>query len=580
MVARGRERLPLLAEGQAGALYPPNLLLFGLFPPFEAYALSLLLALAALGVGTFGLARTMGAGRPGALLAGAALMLSGFALGHEHHLSLLRTAALLPWLLWVAEAHVRQPSLLFVALGAAAVALQWLAGNPQLAHLSAVVLAVWLPARPAQQAEGDARARLRAGGLGLAAAAGMVVVGMLLAGLQIVPSALYARETVRSGGLSMADATVVGFPARDLLLFLDPDAFGTPLGGGFRQVPGEANLYWESLAYVGLVPLLLAPVTFFRRERRGTAILLGGLAACGVFLALGRHSPLYRALFAVLPGLDLFRVPQRWLFVTALGLVLLAALALTSGVERLARRWNPRGAVAIAFGLAALAAYDVGRIGDRTYPTIDWAELEHPSATVEATHGEPLLVVPARGHVAPGKENDPRGGGWLGRDALAPVSHSLHVTWRVRPLAHVRRLRRPAAALREARGGRLGRSPSNPTASRPGAAWTTAVAATGARWSPVRAHRRPGPRPPSWPTRPATGIRFASIACARLVRGRRSWSGSAQSPARRGATRASAETSPTWRRRRSSRPRRRRDPPAASRPRGPATAGRRRARRT
>ena len=112
--------LPLVAEGEAGALYPPNLLLFGLFPPFEAYALSLLLALAALGVGTFGLARTLGAGRPGALLAGAALMLSGFALGHEHHLSLLRTAALLPWLLWVAEAHVRQPRrLLFVALGAA-----------------------------------------------------------------------------------------------------------------------------------------------------------------------------------------------------------------------------------------------------------------------------------------------------------------------------------------------------------------------------------------------------------------------------------------------------------------------------
>ncbi|MBI5485969.1 MAG: YfhO family protein [Deltaproteobacteria bacterium] len=475
--------LPLVAEGEAGALYPPNLLLFGLLPPFEAYALSLLLALAALGIGTFGLARTLGAARPGALLAGASLMLSGFALGHEHHLSLLRTAALLPWLLWVAEACARKPRLLLVAFGAAVVALQWLAGNPQLAHLSTIVLLVWLPARAAMESTGDLRARLHAAGLGLGAATGMIVAGLLLAGIQLVPSALYARETVRSGGLSLADATVVGFPARDLMLFLDPNAFGTPLGGGFKQVPGEANLYWESLAYVGLLPLLLAPVAFFRRERRGTAILLGTLAAAGVVIALGRHSPVFRALFAVVPGFDLFRVPQRWLFVTALGLVLLGALALTWTAERLAQRWSPRGAVAVAFALAALAAYDVGRVGDRTYPTVPLAELEHPSATVAATGGGAILAVPIRGNVDPKLEHDPRGGGWFGRDAMALVSHSLNVAWRVRsPLMYVGLLTRRSQHFEKKLVDTLAASLGPDGTCRPGATWTTAVAASGAQW--------------------------------------------------------------------------------------------------
>ncbi|MBI5501255.1 MAG: hypothetical protein HY907_13495 [Deltaproteobacteria bacterium] len=475
--------LPLVAEGEAGALYPPNLLLFGLLPPFEAYALSLLLALAALGVGTFGLARTLGAGRPGALLAGTALMLSGFALGHEHHLSLLRTAALLPWLLWVAEAHARKPRLLLVALGATVVALQWLAGNPQLAHLSAIVLLVWLPARAALESAGDARVRLRAAGLGLGAAAGMLAAGMLVAGIQIGPSVLYARETVRSGGLSLADATVVGFPARDLMLFLDPRSFGTPLDGGFKQVPGEANLYWESLAYVGLVPLLLAPVAFFRRERRGTAILLGVLAVAGIVVALGKHSPVYRALFAAVPGFDLFRVPQRWLFVTALGLVLLGALALTWSAERLARTWSPRGTIAVAFTLAALAAYDVGRVGDRTYPTIPLAELEHPSATVEATGGGSVLAVPLRGTVDPRRKGDPRGGGWFGRDVLALVSHSLNVAWRVRsPLLYVGLLTRRSQHFEKRLVDVLAASLGPDGVCRPGSAWASAVAATGAEW--------------------------------------------------------------------------------------------------
>lgn len=481
-VSEAGHGLPLVAEGEAGALFPPNLLLFGLLPPYEAYALALLLALAALGIGTYGFARTLGAGPPGALLAGSALMLSGFALGHEHHLSLLRTAALLPWLLWVAEAHARRPRWLLAGFGALVVALQCLAGNPQLAHLSAVTLTIYLPARAALEASGTPRARLRAAGLGLAAAGGMVLVGLLVAAVQVWPSYLYTAETVRAHGLSWTDATVLGYPPRDLLLFLDPAAFGTPMDEGFQSAPGERCVFWENVAYVGLVPLLLAPFAFAARELRRRAALLGSLALLALLIALGRHSPVFRALFEVFPGFDRFRVPQRWLFVTALAVVTLGALALTAGARRLAERWSPRNAALLAFTLAGLAAYDVGRFGDGYYPTLPRDEVETPSPTATQLGAGPVLAVPVHGpHIA--RPGGPRAGGWFGRDALALASHSLNVAWGIRsPLMYVGLLTRRSQHFEDRMINTLAAAMDRDEVSRPGSAWTTAAAANGVAW--------------------------------------------------------------------------------------------------
>jgi len=481
-VAEAGHGLPLVAEGEAGALFPPNLVLFGLLPPYEAYALALLLALAALGIGTYGFARTLGADPPGALMAGAALMLSGFALGHEHHLSLLRTAALLPWLLWVAEAHARRPRWLTAGSGALVVALQWLAGNPQLAHLSAVTLAIYLPARAGLEATGEPRARLRAAGRGLLAAAGMVLVGLLVAAVQVLPSYLYTAETARAHGLSWTDATVLGYPPRDLLLFLDPSAFGTPMDDGFQSAPGERSVFWENVAYVGLLPLLLAPYAFAARETRRRAALLGSLALLALLIALGRHTPVFRALFEVFPGFDRFRVPQRWLIVAALAIASLGALALTALARRLAERWPARRAAGLAFALAALAAYDVGRFGDGYYPTLPRDEVETPSATAAQVRDGSLLAVPVHGpHIA--RPGGPRAGDWFGRDALALVSHSLNVAWNIRsPLMYVGLLTRRSQQFEDRTINALARAMSPDAVARPGPAWSTAVGANGAAW--------------------------------------------------------------------------------------------------
>src|SRR5207245_9291672 len=81
--------------------------------------------------------------------------------------------------------------------------------------------------------------------------------------------------------------------------------------------------------YVGIIPCLMAVLAICRREagaaRRFT---LAALAAFGVLLALGRHSPLYRGLFAALPAVRQVRYPERFLPVALFAVALLAGTGL------------------------------------------------------------------------------------------------------------------------------------------------------------------------------------------------------------------------------------------------------------
>ncbi len=61
---------PLFAEGQVGALYPPNLFLYKLLPTHLALSYSIILHLAWAGVGMYTWVRAQGLRLPGAFLAG------------------------------------------------------------------------------------------------------------------------------------------------------------------------------------------------------------------------------------------------------------------------------------------------------------------------------------------------------------------------------------------------------------------------------------------------------------------------------------------------------------------------------
>ncbi len=321
---------PLLADIEAAALYLPGLLFPLLLGP-GARALELQLAahVAVSGAGMYVLLRGLGVSRPAALLGGAAWLLSGFLWAHSAHLSLIQSAAWVPWLLWAFDRALRGGTRHGTMLAGGFLALTVLGGHPQIAWYALLALLAWalLHTRPADRQ-----------GPGIAAAAatlgGTLLAGLGLSAVQILPTLELARRSTR-WGVSESFLFEEALPPAHLLTLLLPLAYqGT---GRWRSVD-------EFHAYMGVAPLALAAAALLGgrgpRVRAGAAFLLLGLT-----LALGLHRPLVRWV----PGLAFFRVPARALFLTDLAVALLAGM----GADGL-RRSGP-GPRILAGTLAAVA---------------------------------------------------------------------------------------------------------------------------------------------------------------------------------------------------------------------------------
>lgn len=299
---------PLLAEGEVGALYPLNWLLYGLLPTTTALTLSIVLHYVIAGTGLFLLARVLRLSRSAALIGALSWALGGFCIAHLSHVSILTTVAWLPWMLWLTRMLFERPdAAVRASLGLAlVVGLQFLAGHPQMALLNLIALALFALA----QACASAPPRLgRRVWLWLAALAG----GALLGAAQLLPSMQLGALSQRGGGL--AGEFFISYSFHPLLLstYLSPFALGNPYPEGSIELMG----------YIGLLPLFLASVALWRSRRRMRWFFVA-LGALGVTMAFGRWNPLYAYLERV-PVLNLFRVPARYLCWTSLSLALLAA---------------------------------------------------------------------------------------------------------------------------------------------------------------------------------------------------------------------------------------------------------------
>ncbi|MHC4788389.1 MAG: hypothetical protein ACYS8K_04185, partial [Planctomycetota bacterium] len=101
---------PLFAESQGNALYPALLLLFGPLPAWVAYNYYTVLHFLLAGLGAYVLARVMGVGRAGAVLAGICYMLAAPVLNHAHHTNIVVAVSYLPLLLALMELFFRHRS--------------------------------------------------------------------------------------------------------------------------------------------------------------------------------------------------------------------------------------------------------------------------------------------------------------------------------------------------------------------------------------------------------------------------------------------------------------------------------------
>ncbi|HEX8681937.1 MAG TPA: hypothetical protein VF707_06465, partial [Ardenticatenaceae bacterium] len=368
---------PFLADSQAQVFYPlgwPFLLLSA--PAALTWSIALHLAIAA--VGTYLWARRgLGMGAWGAWAAGALFTLGGYLGAQVEHVNQVQAAAWLPWLLLGYQLARGQPGsdaasnasgarshLVGVVLGSVALALSFLAGHAQTTFISLVILGLWAVRGLLRDNE-----RIRENVLALqrfgppVALVGalwrdflrvnvlplllIVVIGGLLAAVQLVPTQSLSALSTRAGGLSLREAASFSLDPRVLPRALLP-TFGR-----------DEHLLSEYVGWVGFTGLALAALGLLSSNRaaRDFGLLSGG---AGLLLALGGYNPLFWLLWRVVPGFDLFRAPSRWLLLWALGAAVLAG----AGLEvLLAARRGDAGAVSRLPSLRVVIQHRLAQLG-------------------------------------------------------------------------------------------------------------------------------------------------------------------------------------------------------------------------
>jgi hypothetical protein len=354
----------LAADPQA-ALLNPATWLFAAMDAKIAYSISIFLAFQLAGLGTYFYTRRLGLSRPASTFAAIAFMLSGFMVGHRVHLSMIHSAAMLPWGLLCIELLRNK---------------NW--GQAGLA----------LPARTSKKSSGDSNscstldrpylaiglmvpvifyaisagswptlinisivwfAYLLLRGRPIVKSAALLAWSMLTACLIASPQILATYELMQQVTRQKLGFVIFGensfFPPASVLAFFpmllgnrNPNFFSQPWWGPWHQC--------EMLGYVGLATLVLAisaVICLYRRNKKQSA--QSGPADCPdlgqyrqyqnlvrtwTFLAvgggiwmLGYYLPTYRLLHMV-PVLNVVRCPARMVLVVDLALACLSAIAI------------------------------------------------------------------------------------------------------------------------------------------------------------------------------------------------------------------------------------------------------------
>jgi hypothetical protein len=364
---------PALTNPQSAYFHPLHLL-FWFLPPAHALGPSLLLCVVVASLVFYALGRTLGLEPRAATLMGLAGMCSGKLLlaVYAGWLPLLPSIVLSPLLVLCVVRLARAPTLGAACAFALAAFVCLSAGHIQIVYYTSVGCCVYLGARCVtwwRAGQRDHLLRVAA----MAALGSLLAVG--LTAYLLLPIAAELPLISRSGAGYEFYLAGRGGSALSLLTLFSPELLGTPLDGTYPAIE-----LWEDSAYFGLLPLLFAGVAVLASPRRE---LVRPLAGAFVFsLALAVDTPLLRAVWTVLPGMHMFHVPPRILFVTSFLGITLAGLGIEAVLLRLRTPRTQR---------LLVAAVAVAMLGEASFYARAYLQMQPIETVVPDTQYAALL---------------------------------------------------------------------------------------------------------------------------------------------------------------------------------------------
>ncbi len=351
---------PLVGVPPSGLLWPPHWIYFAL-PSWHFHAWHAFGRLVLAGVFALFFLRELGTSRAAATLGAVGFSLCGFVvmwLNHPH----ANAAMFLPLFFWFVEraANRRTGYARIVGGLAIPVALALFSGHPQTALQALLATGLYACLRACV---GPLRLSVR----GLAALAGGVGLGVLIAMPMILPFLDYlrvsmgARVSATTQLVSEVDAaTAAGFAVA-------PDRFGHPQEGTYSGPTGN-HLNYQELAgvFAGrlMLGLALLGLALRPRDRRGWVF-----AGVGLLAALVAYQvPPFYDLMRLVPGVNNTKL-LRLVLVVAFAVTVLGALGLDALLERF--RGKPRLTLALALALPLLATIELFAWGRGYNPVIE-----------------------------------------------------------------------------------------------------------------------------------------------------------------------------------------------------------------
>src|SRR5215831_20797475 len=333
---------PFLDNIQRATLYPQNLLLALLpVPTAIDWLAALHVGIAGAGMYLFCF-RVLRLRRTGSFVAALVFMFSALTFSHVGHFNLLNTLAWVPWAMLASDRAARSPTPARLAGLSAVIALLVLAGHAQAAYYAFLLAFIVAVARLWNIAVRRRMWRRSLRSVVLLSAS--VALGVALAAVQLSATVELASQSIRGGGLSHTAASAFSLPFRGFAGDILPDYSGE-----------HRDEFATSVGAAALPLIALAVVVRGRRRRVWPWVLLG---VVGLAVAFGPKARLYDALYVLLPGFNLFRVPARALVFTTIAAAVLSGSGVRTA-QQLAHAWRRRRLrpkVARAIGATAVLA--------------------------------------------------------------------------------------------------------------------------------------------------------------------------------------------------------------------------------
>ncbi|QDT27089.1 Bacterial membrane protein YfhO [Gimesia panareensis] len=320
--------MPELGNPQSSMFYPVNWVFF-FFSAATTISWVMVLHHWLAGCGAYLLARKYQLSFFSALLSGIIFLAAPYfaAKTGEGHFTAVTQIAWFPWILYGYEL-LREGSRKAVPLLVIAISLAFFCGHVQelyflLLFLSAslVVEAVlaWVGRKSLNESETVETSPPVSGGKLLKdwGMAGLLTLGLVA--IDLIPIFIFTRQAVRTGGIDLTALNDGSLSLTSLLQLLDPFVWGGP-----EKYAGPGFYYWEAVCSFGCLPLFLAILGVVSAYSQRTVIRLTLIGLAAFLLSFGPNLPFYAVVHQIIPGISMFRIPGRLIWICSLAVALLA----------------------------------------------------------------------------------------------------------------------------------------------------------------------------------------------------------------------------------------------------------------